>query len=99
MLMSFAACLEAALKDAADTHKACCHDEPEWAPFYARFVAKRLTPMLCGIQCFVDTALAHRLAQAVAKADESLPVIANVKGTWDHTNVEDGGPSWFLGRE
>lgn len=79
MPLSLSECIESALKDAAEAHKLCCHGESEWAGFYACFVAKRLAPVLAGIQCAVDKALALKLAE--------VPVMV-VKGKWDKSSFE-----------
>lgn len=79
-MKSLAECVESALKDAAEAHKACCHEEPEWEHFYACFVAKRLAPIMASIQCLADKALEERLAR--------LPVLATVNGKWSRYHSE-----------
>lgn len=103
---SLAECIEGALRDAAEAHKACCHSEVgAWEPFYALFVAKRIAPLLCVIQGLVDKALVNHLAPYVLPEGfrlerikpEAIPVVATVRGKWS-VSEQDGGPSWFLGK-
>lgn len=100
---SLQACLESILTEAAEAHSQCCHSDAKWAPFYAAFVAKRLTPVLCAIQAYasevIDKRLAERLApfvtSAMATSKEPLPVIASVHKVLTPDSF-DGGPTWFL---
>lgn len=63
---SLQAYIAEALTEAANLYKECCHDSNEaWEPFYAEVIARRLAPVLCGIQASQPTPIAHVRAHFV----------------------------------
>jgi len=91
---SLASFIEVALRQAAEAHTRCCHSETEWQPFYARFLAHKLAPLLCAIQSHLDKELAVRLSAVVRGrwSDETIRQASQDR----EVSSFDGGPTWFL---
>lgn len=90
---SLEAFISGALTEAAEAHRACCHTESgQWEAFYAAHLARRLRPLLCAIQSFVDARLAQGVKAAIAQAEATetiRPVVATVRGQWDAQTIQE----------
>ena len=65
------------LKRFADQQLAIDSENRYWHRFYAEYVAHRLTPYLCGMQC----------DHPKRKPEPPLPLLATVQGKWDTTTA------------
>lgn len=93
---SLEAFISGALTEAAEAHRACCHAQAgQWEAFYAAHVARRLRPLLCAIQSFVDARLAQGVRAAIRQAEEAVAVeaagavVATVRGHWDAQTIQE----------